>query len=57
MKNRREPQTGDKHSTVMIRVPFQIKLNIEALADKLDISVSTLVRRAIDRHLEREYNA
>ena len=51
-RDRREPYAGDKHRTINIRVPFEFKTEIEALADKLDISVSALARNAIDRLLE-----
>ena len=55
-RDRREPYAGDKHRAISIRVPFEFKTQIETLADKLDISVSALVRNAIDGIIEREYN-
>ena len=56
-RDRREPYAGDKEKMLSIKVPAEFKTKLKAKADKLGISVSALVRIAIDGIIEREYNA
>lgn len=49
---------ADTHSPVVqARVPATVHANLQALADRRSVSVSKLLREAIDAFMEREENS